>query len=247
MDLIRALFSRRWWWVTLLVIGVMLILARLGFWQLDRLQERRAENVQKAAVLASEVLDLNTAVLPPNLAALESRQATAVGEFDLDNQLTLKVQNWQSRAGVHLITPLLLDGGETAVLVDRGWIPDAENTPENIRKYDLPGMQTIAGYVALSQTLSGDRGSVPDVAQAEWYRVDIAAIAPQMPYALLPVYMLQAPQGNINLPYREAPEIDLSEGNHMSYALQWFIFTLGLGIAYLAFVHTQEKRAHAKS
>lgn len=254
MSLVRALFSRRWWWVTLLVIGVMLLLARLGVWQLDRLDERRAENVQMAAVLASEVLDLNTAVstlfsagvLSLDLASLESRQVTASGEFDFENQIILKVQNWQSRAGVHLITPLLLDG-ETAVLVDRGWIPDADNTAENLRKYDLLDSQTIDGFVALSQTLSGDRGTIPEEAQAEWYRVDIEAIEPQMPYALLPIYLLQAAEGNEVLPYRENPEIDLSEGNHLSYALQWFIFSVGLGIGYLAFVYTQEKKSHAKA
>ena len=253
MGLVRALVSRRWWWVTLLVIGVMLLLARLGFWQLARLGERRAENVQMAAVLASEVLDVNTAtatlfsagVLPSDLSALESRRAIASGELDFDNQILLKVQNWQSRAGVHLITPLLLDD-ETAVLVDRGWIPDADNTTENLRKYDLPNPQTIEGYVAMSQTLSGDRGVIPEEAQAEWYRVDIEAIEPQMPYSLMPIYLLQAAEGNEVLPYRENPEIDLSEGNHLSYALQWFIFSIGLGIGYLAFVYTQEKKAHAK-
>ncbi len=259
MELIRALFSRRWWWVTLLVIGVMLLLARLGVWQLDRLEERRAENVQMATVLASEVLDLNTAtstllstgVLPADLSSLESRQVKASGEFDFENQIILKVQNWQSRAGVHLITPLLLDD-KTAVLVDRGWIPDADNTVENLRKHDVPNPQNIDGFVAMSQTLSGNRGTIPEEAQAEWYRIDIEAIEPQMPYSLLPIYLLQAAEGNEVLPYREDPEVDLSEGNHLSYALQWFIFSIGLGIGYLAFVYTQEsksseeKKSHAE-
>ncbi len=262
MKLVRALFSRRWWWVTLLVIGVMLLLARLGVWQLDRLDERRAENVQKAAVLASEVLDLNTAtstllsadMLPPDLASLENRKVSASGEFDFENQIILKVQNWQGRAGVHLITPLVLDGGETselsdtdvAVLIDRGWIPDADNTAEALRKYDVPNPQNIDGFVAMSQTLSGGRGTIPEDAEAEWYRVDIEAIEPQMPYSLLPIYLLQAAEGNDALPYREDPEIDLSEGNHLSYAMQWFIFSIGLGIGYLAFVYTQEKKSHAE-
>lgn len=254
MKLVKALFSRRWWWVTLLVISVMLLLARLGVWQLDRLEERRAENVQMAAVLASEKLDLNTAAsslfnaddLPPDLASLESRQVSVRGEFDFENQIILKVQNWQGRAGVHLITPLVLDD-ETAVLVDRGWIPDADNSAENIRKYDVPNPQNIDGFVAMSQTLSGGRGTIPEEAQAEWYRVDVEAIEPQMPYSLLPIYLLQAADGNEALPYREDPEVDLSEGNHLSYALQWFIFSIGLGIGYLAFVYTQEKKSYVEA
>ena len=88
----------------------------------------------------------------------------------------------------------------------------------------------------MSQTLLGDKSSMPEEPQMEWYRVDIAAIQPQMPYKLLPIYVLQAPEDNLVPPFRRAPDIDLSEGSHLGYALQWFTFSLGLGIAYVIYV-----------
>ncbi len=246
MHLLKTLFSRQWWWVTLLVIGLMLVLARLGLWQLNRLEQRRVANAQLAAVLAGQTLDLNLDELPQDTAELENRQVKAGGQFDFDNQLILKVQNWQGRAGVHLITPLVFSDGETAVLVDRGWIPDAENTAENLPKYEAPGQVEINGFAALPQLIGGKSTGPPENPQAEWYRVDIEAIQPQIPYKLLPVYVLQSPARNSELPYRDEPEIDLSEGSHLSYAIQWFIFSLGLGSGYVLYVRKRlqdEKRA----
>jgi surfeit locus 1 family protein len=72
--------------------------------------------------------------------------------------------------------------------------------------------------------------------------VDIPAIQAQVPYELLPVYLLQVPpEGNATqLPYRAEPEVDLSDGPHLGYAIQWFIFSLILGIIYVRYVNKKE-------
>ncbi|NCF65243.1 MAG: hypothetical protein GWP61_04665 [Chloroflexi bacterium] len=235
-HLLKALFSRRWWWVTVLVVIMMIVLARLGFWQLERLEQRRAKNAILSAALAASPLDLDGATLPEDLSSLKDRQVTATGEYDLERQIILIVQNWQGRAGVHLITPLILADGDTAVLVDRGWIPEADNNPAGHAKYRSQGPVTIEGFVSLSQALAREVVSEVKVPQKEWYRVDVAAIEQQMPYELLPFYILQAPEGNGELPFRSEPQIDLSEGSHLGYAFQWFIFSLGLGIGYVLYV-----------
>jgi len=245
-QIVRTMFNRKWWWVTLLVLALMMVLARLGFWQLDRLDQRRASNAITAVALAASPMDLFGETLPEDLSMLKDRKVTATGEYDLDNQLILKVQNWEGRAGVHLITPLLLEDGETAVLVDRGWIPEAEKELVDSAKYDVPGQITVDGYVGLSQVLFGGKTSIPEEPQREWYRVDIAAIQPQLPYKLLPIYVLQAPEDNQELPLRLELDIDLSEGSHLSNALQWFTFCLGLGIAYVLYVRKSMHEDEAK-
>ncbi len=99
----------------------------------------------------------------------------------------------------------------------------------------------MVGYAALSQALSRRQTAVPEDPKTDWYRVDIAAIQPQMPYKLLPIYVLQAPDEKQVLPFRREQEIDLSEGPHLGYAMQWFTFSLGLGIAYVIFVRKSVK------
>jgi len=244
-QLLRTLFGRKWWWVTLLVMVAMVVLARLGIWQLDRLEQRRAKNALVAAALAASPLDLASETLSDDLSTMKNRQVATSGTYDLDNQLILKVQNWEGRAGAHLITPLLLADGETSVLIDRGWIPEAENNPAGRAKYDVPGQVTVEGFVVLSEALLGREGTVPEEPQTEWYRVDIAAIQPQMPYKLLPIYVMQAPEDPQELPYRPEPVVDLSEGSHFGYALQWFTFSLGLGIAYMVYVRKSMKEGES--
>lgn len=248
--LIKTLFSRKWWWVTLLVLALMALLARLGVWQFARLDQRRAANVVLAETLNTPPILLTEADFSGDLKAWQDRLVLAQGEYDLENQFAFIVQNWQGAAGIHLIAPLVLADGKTAVLIDRGWIPDGQRSPEFWSQYDETGPVAIDGYVARSQVISrGTAESAPSGPSQEWYRVDIAAIQPQIPYDLLPVYIIQspAPEGNVALPYREPRNVEITEGNHESYAYQWFIFCIGLGVAYVIYVNKwlsdQEKDA----
>jgi surfeit locus 1 family protein len=254
-ELLRALVGRRWRWVTLVVLALMLVLARLGIWQLDRLAERRASNAQLAAALSAAPIDLNTALdgytalAPGDVPAdLADRDVTVAGEYDFAQQRVIVLQNWNGQPGVHLLTPLVLggEGDDTpwAVLVDRGWIPDAER--EAGRAFaEVAGPQTVAGYVALTETLR--RRTAESVAPAtpndEIFRVDVAALQEELPYRLAPFYVKAAPvSGDETLPVEIAKASDLSEGSHLSYAMQWFIFSLGLGAGYVLYVNRSLRR-----
>lgn len=232
----RALVSRHWLLPTMAVIAGMIFLARLGFWQLDRLEQRREKNAALVAALAAEPVNLNEAALPADLTPLKDRDAVAQGEFDLAHQGIVKLQNFQGQPGVNLVAPLVLDGGETAVLVDRGWVPEEDN----YAVYDEPGPITINGYIALTQTLNRAGASSTITDELAWYRVDVAAIQTQMPYKLLPIYVKQAPdENNQQPPLRSEREVDLSEGPHLGYAIQWFLFSTILGVMYVALVNKE--------
>ena len=118
---------------------------------------------------------------------------------------------------------------------------------------DASGSVTIAGRVQPSQILFGraaeQAASSAGSPQAkdEWFRIDIEAMQGQMPYQLLPVYLLEAPgpQGNIALPYRIEPEVDLSEGPHLGYALQWFAFAIVAGVVYVGALRSRLRKAEA--
>ena len=53
---IKTLFSRQWLKTTILVIAAVLVMIRLGFWQLDRLAQRRAFSERVEAQLAADPL-----------------------------------------------------------------------------------------------------------------------------------------------------------------------------------------------
>ena len=232
---IKTLFSRRWLIPTIVVVLGMLLLARLGVWQLDRLEERRAENAELEAVLTASPLNLNADFAEDDLR--KNREVVVDGVFDVDEQIVLLLQPWQGQAGVHLVTPLLFDGGTTAVLVDRGWVPESDYLTGNLSQYDPPESGQVVGYLTPSRPYM-DADQRPDGPQSEWYRLDIEAIQPQLPYSVLPLYITQQPpaDGNTEPPYQAEREVDLSEGSHLSYAIQWFLFSGLLAIIYIAYV-----------
>ena len=147
MELLFSMFSRRWIVTTLLVVVGTMILIRLGIWQLDRLDQRRAFNAQVESAYTQPMLDLN-AEQPGDMAAMEWRRIQFVGKYDFENQVAIRNQYYNDQYGFHLLTPLLFKG--TAVLVNRGWIPaDGNSTSVDWRKYDEAGDVKVTGQIRL--------------------------------------------------------------------------------------------------
>lgn len=236
----------RWILLSLLVIAVVGLFTRLGFWQLDRLAQRRASNARVKANLAAPVLNLNDGFPSDRLPAMEYRAAQVTGEFDYSQQVAQRNQMWQGQVGVHLLTPLKITGTSQWILVDRGWIPYTDDSPAKWAKYDPPGAVTVYGRLRLEQSESGflvaaDPFPTPGHERILlWNRINIERIGVQTTGQLLPVYFEAAPgTGTPTLPYRAFSAVDLSEGPHLSYAVQWFIFAAALALGFPVFVWYQ--------
>lgn len=242
--ILRRMFSRKWLFTTLLVFLGTALCIRLGIWQLDRLEQRRAFNAQVTSMRAMPPLDLNSEDAGA-IEKMEWRAVTITGEYDFENQVAIRNRYYRDQYGYHLLTPLLSSG--TAVLVDRGWIPaDGNSVPADWRKYDEPGMVTVTGQLRLGQTKPAF-GGVADAPPADgsplwvWNNGDLERIALQMPYPILKVYIQpdidpadEAPP----IPYQ--PEVELTEGPHIGYAFQWFTFATILFAGYPFFLRKQE-------
>ncbi|NIQ52124.1 MAG: SURF1 family protein, partial [Gammaproteobacteria bacterium] len=104
------------------VLVVAAVCVRLGFWQLDRLQERRDRNAVVEARMAMPPVAL--AGLPSDTAGLVHRRVTLAGGYDHAHDLVLAGRSMGGLPGVYLYSPLRLGTG--AVLVERGWLPSAD-------------------------------------------------------------------------------------------------------------------------
>ena len=249
--ILKKMFSRAWLFSTLLVFAGTALCIRLGIWQLDRLEQRRAFNTQVESMRAAELLDLNQN-LPADISSMEWRTVTVTGEYDFESQVALRNQYNGDQYGYHLITPLLFDpstgSGQAAVLVDRGWIPtDGNAAPKDWRQYDESGRVTVTGQIRLGQ----DKPAVGGVADAElspgqtrldiWNNLNVARISAQSPYPLLSMYIQPNPDGNNSEPpIKVQPIIELTEGSHFGYALQWFAFATILFFGYPFYLRKQE-------
>ena len=245
--LLLRMFQRKWLFATLLVLAGTALCIRLGIWQLDRLEQRRAFNAQFESARSQPALDLNQEQ-PGDIVEMEWRPVEVTGEYDFANQVAMRNQYYGDQYGYHLLTPLRFAG--RAVLVDRGWIPAEGNpAPADWRKYDEPGMVTVAGQIRLGQAkprFGGIADPLPENgAKLEvWNNADLTRIAKQMPYPILPVYIQPGPDPNdTEPPIPFQPEVEITEGPHFGYALQWFTFATLLFVGYPFFLRKQETRS----
>jgi len=253
------LISRKWLLTTLLVIVGTAVMIRLGIWQLDRLEQRRNFNQRVLEQINQPSLDLSLQALIVGdvtvqaLSSMEYRKITVTGIYDFNYEVALRNQVWHDQYGVHLLTPLKIQGSEYVIFVDRGWIPGDEfdNGLKNGSWpiYQETGTVFVEGILR-NQQIKPDFGRISDPTPMPggekllaWNLVNLEQIQKQMPYPILPVYIQQAPNDVWSrLPYRSEPDLELTEGSHLGYAIQWFTFAGILFFGYPVFIQREERR-----
>ena len=236
------MFSRAWILTTLLVVAGSALCVRLGIWQLDRLEQRRAFNEQVMVMRAASALDLDQGI-PEDITKMEWRAVRVTGAYDLENQFAVRNQTRGNEYGYHLITPLKFPDG--AILVNRGFIPaDGNDSPAGWSRYDERGAVTVAGQIRLGDDV--EIGGNPEARNGGgeslrfWNSVELNGIAAQLPYPVLTVYIqpdMDDADETYPIPYQ--PEVDLTEGSHFGYALQWFTFASILFFGYPFYLKKQ--------
>jgi cytochrome oxidase assembly protein ShyY1 len=206
--------------VTIVAIAtiVAVVCIALGFWQLQRLADRRTRN---AAIERERSRD---PVLITSAAGDEVEPYTPVrasGTFDTEREVLVYGRSLDGEPGHLVVTPLVFDDG-TAVLVIRGWVPFDHQTVPVADAAPPAGELTIHGFLVPDED---DGSTVPD-AEGVVGRLDVEGIGSTLPYPVLPLGIQlteQTPPQPSELPV-PLPQEELSEGPHLSYAIQWFCF-----------------------
>lgn len=252
MIIIR-LFSKKWILSTILVMIGIAVLIRLGIWQLDRLEQRREFNSRVSEQIQQPRIELSESATSIDLEKMEYRDVFVYGEYDFTNQIALRNQVWHDQYGVNLITPLIISGSDQVVLVERGWIPSEDMDPANWFKYDEPGRIEVNGVIRNSQSRP-DFGRITDpIPNAGeklnlWNLINIPQIETQLPYNLLSIYISQSPGNSSDgPPFQKEMQLDLTEGPHLGYAIQWFSFAGILLVVYLFYVYRDERKSKNSS
>lgn len=217
--------GRSIWFAVTVVVAVGCV--GLGFWQLDRRGQRLTHNAEAVAGRSLPTLDLNA----PSGEPRAQRRVVARGSFDHQAELILRGHLWNGAPGVHVITPFRLAGSDSAVLVNRGFIPASDAATPDQPVPEERGEIVIEG-LAVPVPITEDGGRPAERAgQISWRRLDLPAVRQRLPYPILEVYLLpETPSAAGAWPRRVEPP-PLDEGPHLSYAIQWF----GIATAVLAF------------
>lgn len=192
-------------------VVVAAVCVRLGFWQVARLHQRLARNAQARAAWAFPPLEIDGKTL---LDSVRNHRVRARGVYDFDHERLWRPHMLDDAPGVDLVTPLKLADG-VAVLVDRGWVasPDAYHVDQGA--FREPESADVMGLALAAPRTRGD--------------VDPARLKDSLPYALLPLVVQQLPDSAAPAPAgapRRLPPPELTNGPHLSYAIQWFSFAV---------------------
>jgi len=227
----RFLLRPRWIAFHLLVIVAVIALINLGLWQLRRLDERRAFNAEVVSKQEEAPVPLDELLADPGFdpAAAEWRTVTVEGTW-LPDQVIVFNRSQGGAAGDDVITALATDDG-TTVLVNRGFVPLGADPP--------PPPQTETAVVGrVRESESRGRGGLTDSSAGpltEVRRVEIDKLAAQFPGEVAPVYVELVSSDPPVQPTDPipVPEPELTEANHLSYAFQWFIFSVCVVIGWV--------------
>lgn len=193
-----------------LVVGV--VCARLGVWQLDRLDQRRTFNRGREERLALEPIVLGEGgsergAVPEDL---EHRRVIARGRFAFARQVLEMARSHRGAPGAFVLTPLAIDGGPV-VLVNRGWTYAADGRSVDLAALSEPETTTVRGV--LLRPRRDALGVSPDEVITEGVVIPFLLRRTEPPDSI--------PAGLVPLDLPAA-----TDGPHLSYALQWFSFAL---------------------
>jgi cytochrome oxidase assembly protein ShyY1 len=225
----------RWLALAVFVVALAVAFVNLGRWQLDRLDQRRERNNSVVVHENSPVADFTT-VYNRTLTEADQWQRVAVtGSFDAGHQFLVRYRTNGPASGYEVVTPLRTTTGAW-VLVDRGFgiKPNDQDYPTTLP--DPPaGQVSLVGYVRRDE--QGSPEATTPVQPGNTIRlVNSTALSASLPYPVVNgflslIEMTPAQTGGL-IPVTP-PE--LTEGNHLSYAIQWFTFAgmAGLGLVLL--------------
>jgi len=228
------------------IMGYMMLttlLLCLGYWQLERAEEKKQLITQQQAQL-NTVFSLSQTT-SDKVAQQRYKTVQITGHYDTTQQILCDNQIVKGKAGYFVLTPFIVEGGKKAVLVNRGWLPANPNRkilPAIAMKQSptlIIGRINAFPSVGIKLT-NADRPSStsPMVVQI----INPALLAKKLGYPLFSFQVeldKNAPEGYAREWLRNT--LMLPE-QHIAYAVQWFglAFTLSL----LFFWNSIKKQTH---
>jgi cytochrome oxidase assembly protein ShyY1 len=217
------LLRPKWIAFHLLVVVLVVVMVNLAFWQLRRLDERRHFNAQVDAHTHQPIAaftDIRTTLTDP--AALDWRAVRVSGSYVPGHQFLVVNRSQNGDTGRNVVDALKLDDG-SLLLVNRGFVPIADPVPAA-----PSGPITVVGRMRASEVRTTGQPADQNVAGlTEVHRIDISLLSGQFDATIQPMYVAQVestPSDASMLQPIVLPDTS-DEGPHLSYTVQWFIFS----------------------
>ncbi len=211
----------RKWILSVLAISLAVIFTFLGFWQVRRLSARQEANELLAARRFAPIVELDS--LPRDTAAAHFRRVHLKGSYDYPQEIIYTLRGRNGSPGVNILTPLLRNGKDTAVLVNRGWLYSADGTTVDARQWQETEALDGHGFVETFPT-KGPFAPPSATHPRSFRRLDRSGIAKVLPYPVANYYVVLTDSASSPTAPPRIEQLPLDEGPHRNYAIQWFSF-----------------------
>lgn len=227
----------------LLIVIVMAVTIRLGFWQRDRAHQKEALQAQITRYENASPQPVGAA--PLALKAIEFHRVRAKGTFMPERTVYLDNRPYNDQPGFYVVMPLKLEGGGY-VLVNRGWLPRNIEDRERIAPYLTPaGPVEVEGIARADASRAFELGAGGSAAhQKIRQNLGVASYAAETGLPLQPFVIQQTgfvPAFKDGL-VRDWPVPVADVERNYGYMLQWW----GMAVAALGFGLYAARRAATK-
>ena len=221
-----------------LIIATLVLLISLGFWQLDRADEKRAIEDQISSANSGDVEFVTSVEFLKDKEYYHVRlQGSYIGDkqFIYDNQIVDQI------SGYYVLTPFILKDASKAVLINRGFIPWSGRRDKlaNIdigEKLTEVKVQISIPVKRMELKVSETTGDFPVLIQA----LDLDEMSTIASLDFASVIGLLNPESENGFIRQWEPYTGSIE-RHIGYAIQWFLMAFVLAFIGIRLAIKQRK------
>jgi cytochrome oxidase assembly protein ShyY1 len=248
----RFLLRPKWLGGLALAIAAAVVMVFLGIWQWHRYEERSAVNNRIDAAETVAALPLTSVMSAPTRPGAAGHspgddrawtKVTVTGRYDPAHEIQVRGRTVNGDVGFEIVTPLIRNDG-SAVLIDRGWLPQGGDALAAPQVPPAPtGQVTVVGQIHLSE-------SRPTPVQhrdgrLDTRRISVPRLAHSLPYPIYGAYVLLTSQTPTASPQFTPIPIDHEDAwQNAGYTVQWWLFA---AMALFAFGWQARKEARGEN
>jgi surfeit locus 1 family protein len=204
---------------------LMAVFLRLGWWQWSKAVDVDAQVELRDARSGVNPLLLGSQLVNPS--DVEGASVMVRGNFVASEQFFVDNQQHQGRPGLHVITPLAIEGTQVRVLVNRGWV--GWGSTRDV----LPTVAVPAGRIEINGRAFSPSSKAPAFVSEPAgdlgvlrTRIRMDEIQSNQDQPLQPIVVLMSTVDASDGLVREWPELSNKAPMHKGYALQWFLMAV---------------------
>jgi surfeit locus 1 family protein len=216
--------------MTILSFVAILLFLSLGFWQLERADEKKQMLTEQASLAQKVAIPWVEGLALPK----QYQRISVMGHY-LDTIFFLDNQHHQHQFGYHVIVPLLMDSGQV-LLIDRGWVagdPGRQYLPDITNPKGLVHLTGSAYYPSGKNWVLGQFLEKKSTNKSIIEQVDSKLISQFLHKSVYAFIMRIDNDGSQDF-VREWPVVAMPPERHYAYAVQWFAIASVVLILFIA-------------